>query len=748
MSSDKPPKRNHPERVSPDEFRMPPMDPEDFEPKPEPWRPPKDHWDIPDDWWRPPDDWWRCLRRGPVSGRYRGEMTAPNSGEFELVLRVDIDPRHENSPVMERVSGDLFRKYQYSFRGNTYEWRSYRESWIVDEPSVNWQDCYVDIKGKVRYWEGAHPSTKIGIRIPWGSMQPAGPADVKFWESGSTTPDQYSCQRESAAFRDLRLEVDVCDSVNSPPILPEYDTHDHSTRPSGLPQRTLTIEEAYQEAGVDVTIPTGHTIIDDSASEFDTWSPAELHDAMESHFSQYSGGWPKWHMWGLLAGDYDRSTTAGIMFDARSAYGGAGEPPERQGFAVFRNHDWFDDLTTGTPANQDEAWAMRQFLYTWVHEAGHAFNFLHSWDKGRANSLSWMNYPHRVTDFWDDFELRFDDKELIHMRHGDRNSVIMGGDAWATGGHLEGIPDAALDRMSPMEGDPPVELLVRSNGYFDFLEPVEIELRLRNQMDSQSIDVDRRLNPEFGNVSVFIRSPDGTIKRYRPVVHQLGAEEPVTLGPTEEAVEGEDRYSESVFIGYGADGHYFDDPGEYKVRAAYQDQNDLFIVSDTHTLRVGAPQSREENRFAQAVFTDEVGLSLYFNGSRSPHLADGMAVLEDLAEEYTNSLIGVKAATAVAGSLKEPFYSVRDGTVTKLADADQSEALHWTEPAKELYHERDEAAFNLRYHDLIRTRAELLQSQGEQAQAREEVQMLREDLGNRGVNQPVLNTIEEFGDTL
>ena len=38
---------------------------------------------------------------------------------------------------------------------------------------------------------------------------------------------------------------------------------------------------------------------------------------------------------------------------------------------------------------------MRQFLYTWVHEAGHAFNFLHSWDKGRPDALSWMNYDWR-----------------------------------------------------------------------------------------------------------------------------------------------------------------------------------------------------------------------------------------------------------------------------------------------------------------------------------------------------------------
>ena len=64
-------------------------------------------------------------------------MTAPNAGRYELVLRVDIDPRYDNSPVMDRVSGDLFQIYEYSFRGRTYRWKVYQESWIVENPSVN-----------------------------------------------------------------------------------------------------------------------------------------------------------------------------------------------------------------------------------------------------------------------------------------------------------------------------------------------------------------------------------------------------------------------------------------------------------------------------------------------------------------------------------------------------------------------------------------------------------------------------------
>ncbi|NIN69588.1 MAG: hypothetical protein GTO63_33880, partial [Anaerolineae bacterium] len=173
---------------------------------------------------------------------------------------------------------------------------------------------------------------------------------MTFTEVGGGT-SSYSCDRKSSAFREVTLEVDVCQSVNTQPILPSYDTQAHSNRPSDLPQRTLTIEEAYDEAGIDVTINPTRSIIDDTALPDTNWLPSELHDAMETYFSRISGSWPKWHLWGLLASGVFEDPVigllpgvAGIMFDAAAAYGGAGEPPERQGCAVFRNHWWFNDL--------------------------------------------------------------------------------------------------------------------------------------------------------------------------------------------------------------------------------------------------------------------------------------------------------------------------------------------------------------------------------------------------------------------
>lgn len=690
-----------------------------------------------------PSDWWRCLRFGPVSGGYEGSSTI---GQQTLHLRIDIDPRSATSPVMNRVSGDIYRVYRIALPGRPpISWQVYIESWIVDAPRVTWSRCSVSIVGAVRYWRGAHPDTEVTIQVPWGTFQPAGAATVTLTERHSLNPQRtFVCPRVSDCFRDLRLEIDCCASVNQAPLLPSYDTTWHNTRPANLPQRVLTIEAAYREAGVCMSIPTDHTIIDDSAAQFTSWSAAELHDVMETHFSAFGGGWPNWHMWGLMAGQFNNAGVGGIMFDAAAQFGGAGEAPERQGFAVFRNHAWFNNLVAGTPANHDQAWAMRHFLYTWVHEAGHAFNFLHSWDKARPDSLSWMNYDWRYDQrngadgFWGAFPFRFDDDELIHIRHGDRPAVIMGGDPWASGGHLE-APDLA---MAQLIGDAPLELLIRSKEYFQLMEPVLIELRLRNTTADLPLTIDTRLAPEFGGVVVHIRKPDGGIVQYAPNMCAVGTPEFRTLAPGKGSVEGEDRYSKEIFLAYGSGGFYFDQPGDYQVRAIYQGPGDLLIPSNVHHIRIGAPASPELDRLAQDFFSDSVGLALYLQGSESRHLKRGMGVIEEVADRCKNTILGARLALTLANSAAKPFFSIADPKEPKLintSEADPKRALKLTKPALEVFREEKDKELNLIYGRLVRRRAEYHQAAGQPKAAKEELATLRQELAQRGVNQPVLD---------
>lgn len=697
-----------------------------------------------------PPDWWRCRRVGPVSGRFYGEMSTPSSGQYALDLRVDIDPRSATSPVMNCLSGDLYRVFRLQFFGHVYRWTIYQESWVLENPTVTWSQCEVNISGDISFWKGAHPTTTLDVTIPWGSFVPASSAQVTFTEVGGTT-STYQCTKQSNAFRDVQLEIDVCDSINVEPLMPDCDTHAHPVRPAALTQRQVKIEDAYLDAGINLTINPNHTIIDDSAADFTTWSAAELHDAMEQYFSQYPHAWPRWNMWCLLASTFDSPSVGGIMFDAAAIYGGAGQAPERQGCAVFRSHSWFNDLVPGVPSNDDEAWAMRHYLYTYVHEIGHAFNFLHSWDKGRADSLSWMNYDwrydslpgHNTDDFWGNFLFRFDDEELLHMRHGDRAAVIMGGDPWASGGHLEAPGGALADII----GEAPIELMVRSKEYFSFMEPVIIELRLRNKAD-MSLTIDTNLHPEFGSTTIYIRRPDGRILQYQPIMCKLATPEMNTLQALNGGEPGTDRVSQSVMLSYGAYGYYFDVPGEYTLRVMYQGAGGLVIPSNIHRIRIGQPFTREEDRLAQDYFTYETGMALYLDGSSSPFLSKGMDTLQEVAEQLDDTAAGAQVSLVLAQNLARPFFRIEDEKVVKARDAQPEEALELTARALK-QHKKDDTTFtNLDIHQVRRTRADILADMGEKPKAKKELETLIKELRENGVNQPVLDEIREYAETL
>ena len=531
-----------------------------------------------------------------ISGRYDGEMSLPQPGRFVLDLRLDIDAALNNSPVINRVSGDFYQTFRTTLPGQPPRVsKTYIESWIVDHPQVTWLSDHVDIEGSVRFWTSTHAATTVAIRIGWDNSQQTRTGTVTLTETGGGQRS-FTCRRTSECFRSLKLEMAVCSSVNAEPLRPNYDTRWHNNRPTNLPQRMLNIESAYRETGVEVSINPNVTVIDDSAPQFRNWTVAELHDAMETHFNRYDG--PNWALWGLMAGSYEESAVGGIMFDAAASGEESGREPERRGFAVFRSHSWFQDLALGVPQNEQQAAAMRQFLYTWVHEAGHAFNFLHSWDKARPDSLSWMNYDWRydqrngTESFWKRFAFRFDDDELIHLRHGNRASVIMGGDPWSSGSHLE----AANLAMAQIEGEPPLELVVRAQPNFDFMEPVLLEVRLRNLLTDAPVVIDKRLAPEYGGVVVHIQKPDDHIVKYDPVVCAVGIPQSVTLTPSKTGQEGDDRFSRDIFLTYGAKGFYFDQPGEYRIRAIYQGHGDLLITSNTLRIRIGTPVSQEANR--------------------------------------------------------------------------------------------------------------------------------------------------------
>jgi len=122
-----------------------------------------------------PPDWWRCVRLGPVSGYYYGEMTSPNNGKYGLELRIDIDSSNVNSPVLKKVSGDVYQLYKFG----RFIWKVHKESWIVNKPKIYWSKCSVGIKGAVSKWSPTFRPSNVQIVIPW-KWAKIGPAEVKF----------------------------------------------------------------------------------------------------------------------------------------------------------------------------------------------------------------------------------------------------------------------------------------------------------------------------------------------------------------------------------------------------------------------------------------------------------------------------------------------------------------------------------------------------------------------------------------
>lgn len=370
-------------------------------------------------------------------------------------------------------------------------------------------------------------------------------------------------------------------------------------------------------------------------------------------------------------------------------------------------------------------------------------------------------FEHLVDTFWDKFPFGFVEDELVHIRHGNRPTVIMGGDPFgsADSALASGPPgqgETATLSLAQVEGIPPVELLVRSKGYFDFLEPVFVELRVRNTCEGLALPLDLRLDPAYGAVVLFIRRPNGRVFTYDPVQCFLAAPRSRTLRPrpATEADQGPDRYSQEIFVSYGKRGYYFDEPGEYLVRAIYRGGGDLFIPSNVHRLRVGRPFTRNEDRLAQDFFSNNVGLSLYLKDWRSPFLDAAEGTLYTALDMRKGSATAARVASILADAVSKPFYRVAAGKVKQAKRANPREAVKLATLAREFYEKPDERGakkspklskrLNLPYRQSACLCAMNLKALGKEEEAADVLQTLRDRLAQRDVPANVLEEVQEF----
>ena len=564
----------------------------------------------------------------PVSGRYRS--AAPS---FQLELRVDVDGRRP----MRRISGDF-----YQISGAT---TNYFGSFIVNSPTVSVSRTAVTIRGLGEYTFAASAPV-VQVTIPRRNIvQPPAPATVEFFRTSGAPGASYHCPFESAYFRTVRLETDCVSDVGTP-VFSSYNT---GSLPSGGPARSLSVVSAFAEAGIQMLPTAGGNVINIGEAGDTRWSDAELHASMERHFTLWRD-LPQWAVWLLVAQLHEYGAgLLGIMFDQRGR--------QRQGCAVFHA-----GLGGVTPQK------LREQLFTYVHELGHCFNLLHSWQKAlatppgtnRPNSLSWMNYPWRYplggeAAFWAAFPFQFDDRELIHLRHAFRNRIVMGGNDFAAGAGLEDTSFLA----TPVRDASGLRLEISAPKSLALGEPVVVKLSL-SVADGAPKTVHPYLHPNLGAVQVAIRKPDGRVVAYDPVIDHCMGQAAAQVGPGE-------TIEDSAYIGYGHDGFYFDQAGIYQIRAIYPALDGSQVASNILSLRVRHPVTAAEEELADLFFGEAQGMLLALLGSDADSLASGVKAFEEVLARHGKHPMANYARLVLGINAAREFKTVTPETETRLA---------------------------------------------------------------------------------
>jgi hypothetical protein len=572
------------------------------------------------------------VARQRVSGTYRG-----GASSLQIELRVDVDGVHP----LKRVSGDL-----YKVAGGTV---TYFGSFVVDAPTLQVTSSSVTVKGIGNFtFTTTTPFVTVTIRrVPLAA--PLAPAILSFSSAAGASGTSYTCQFAMRAFRVVQWEQDSIEGT-----IP-FESYDVALLPSGGRPRLLTIPSAYAEAGIEVQVSGVSNIFKPDTSIGSTWSDAELHAAMVDHFSLLSDD-PQWRVWLLVATSHDIAGVRGIMFDRIGRH--------RQGCAVFH------DLVKG-----DTAQAKRAALRTYVHELGHCFNLLHSWQKSlavppqpdRLDALSYMNYvqnfPGGESAYWAAFPFQFDDPEVVHLRHGFRNNVIMGGSDFATG--AADIDELMVSR--PVVDNSGLELRLEGKQRYALSEPVVVDLRLAS-FDTRGRQAHEQIHPNHGYVRIVVREPGGNLVLFRPIADRCIEGTIVSLVP------GKPLYT-SAYIGYGKDGFTFRQPGFYDVRAIYQAPDGSDVVSNVLRVRVGSPQSKEDDEIADLYFGEDQGKLFTFLGSDAPSLDSGNRALDEVLTRFPQHPLSAYAALVKGINAKRQFKVVTPERTVKARNPQLDEAI-------------------------------------------------------------------------
>jgi len=530
-------------------------------------------------------------------------------------LRVDVDGLY---PTMT-VSGAMIRL----FGGGL--------TWIA---RVAWDAASGAYVGPISYRDGVSalvPHTDVQVMLT-GSGNTAGLRAHVTFVGGGQPALVKNYRYERAYFRSVEIEVDCASDATA---VTSYNLSAHPNRPADLPNTTLSIEEVFTRQGIKMVDTGGGDVIPIAeAGAGMTWSDIEMHDAMQVHWSHWADK-PQWQLWTLFAGQHEMGhSLGGIMFDDIGT-------AERQGCAVFAN-SFISDQPVGDPS--PAAFIQRMRFWTAVHEIGHTFNLAHSWQKAlgtpwiplpnEPEARSFMNYPYFVSggtdEFFANFYFRFSDDELLFLRHAPTRFVRQGDAAWFD---HHGFEQARRADTGALE----LTLRVnRSSTRFESLEPIVAELKLKNT-SMVPVVVDKHCLSS-DDLAIIINPERSPARQWFAYAQYCFRAEPQILAP------GESLYA-SCFLSADRDGWHMAEPGRYHVYAALRTAGGM-ALSVPLDVRIDPPTSRDEERLAADIFTDEVGRVLAFGGSRSLDAAND--TLRETMERLPARRVAIHAAAALA----------------------------------------------------------------------------------------------------
>jgi hypothetical protein len=659
------------------------------------------------------------IAKRAVQGRYRF------SGAVQLELRVDVEGRRP----LNQLSGDFF-----STTGGT---TAYFGSFRVMAPTVTKTASEVRIEGLGAFtWSAAFP--KVRVTIPRVLIFAANqPATLQFLSASGVAGAAYICPFVAGRLRSVELEQDF---VKGTVPFVSYNTGS-LTQPAGSPARTLTVPGAYGEAGIEL-VPSGTIneipLAAAGAGAAPAWSDSELHNAMVNHFSLHRNA-PQWKVWMLVATSHEGGYR-GIMFD----YAGANQ---RQGAAVFY------DAIKGT-----DAASQRAMLRTYVHELGHAFNLLHSWDKAGADppqplgpngglgDLSWMNYAWKYQPpppgaggegaYWAAFPFQFTDNELAHLRHGRYRNVIMGGDAFATG--AAEIDPGIFEEPAIDNSRLAVELRSDRTA-FEYGEPVVVEVKL-STTDTRGCDTHGFIHPKDDFVRIAIRTPSGRVVGYRPLMPRCADEErKVRLDSDNPSIYA------SAYVGFGRDGHYFEQPGVYELRAQFVAADGSRIVSPVLKVRVRSPLTRADQQVGELLLGEQVGQLMYLLGSDSSQLREGNEALEAVIDRHSKHALAVYAKLVKGINCTRDFKDIspeKSVSVRKGQPAEAAKLLADVEAGSKGADGVDNITLNSAMRRLARVQARA----GQKAEAEASLKRLEATFEKKKLKPHVMRRIREQAD--